>query len=230
MNKEKTNLSERMQAVFDMVEPCDTAADIGCDHGFVSIALVKEGIAKKVLACDVNEGPIKAATQNVRQAGLSDSIETRLSDGLHKIKTDDCVDTLIIAGMGGRLMIKILSEGEEILKNVRQLVLQPQSELFLVRKYIRDIGFYIEKEKFLKDEGKFYWVMDIRKGETQKEVSEIDDLFSGYLIAGRDPLLKEYLEGSISMNESYLANIAPEKQGELIRKTEQLKQALLLMQ
>lgn len=226
MNKGKIILSDRMQAVFDTVLPCKTAADIGCDHGFVSIALVKENVAERVIACDVNAGPLKAASQNIGMAGLSDKIETRLSDGLHKIETRDEVETVIIAGMGGKLMVRILSEGEEILKNVKQLVLQPQSELFLVRKYIRDIGFHIEKEKFLKDEGKYYWVMDIRKGISDKNISELDDLFSGYLIENKDSLLKEYVEGTIKLNEGYLKGISPEKQDELLKKNQQLRQVL----
>lgn len=229
MNKEKTILSDRMQAVFDMVLPCKTAADIGCDHGFVSIALVREGIAEKVIACDVNAGPLKAASQNISAAGLTDKIETRLSDGLHEINFNDEIETIVIAGMGGKLMVKILSEGEEILKNVKQLVLQPQSELFLVRKYIRDVGFHIEKEKFIKDEGKYYWIMDIRKGLTDKNISELDDLFSGYLIEKKDSLLKEYVEGAIKLNEGYLKGISFEKQDELLKKNRQLRNVLDLL-
>ena len=221
-----------MQAVFDMIRPCDTAADIGCDHGFVSIALARADVAKRVIACDVNKGPLKTAGENIARAGFSDRIETRLGDGLHKITPEDKVDSIVIGGMGGALMTRILSEGEEIVKNATQLVLQPQSELFLVRQYVRNIGFHIEKEVFLIDAGKYYWVMDVRPGKgeyPEGEVLEVYDEFSGYLIENRDPLLSEYIEKSINIYEGYLKDMPEGKQGAVRQKTKKLKLAKELM-
>ena len=124
-------LSLRMETVKNTVNPCNTACDVGCDHGFVSIALVQEGIAKHVIACDINKGPLQAAADNIAAVGLSEAIETRLSDGLHKVTPEDAPDTVIIAGMGGALTIKILSEAADVLKSVSQLVLQPSSLRFI---------------------------------------------------------------------------------------------------
>lgn len=228
----KTNLSDRMQTVFDMVEPCTTALDVGCDHGFVSMALISQGVAKRVIACDINEGPLKGAGENIEKAGLSEYIETRLSDGLHKVNAEDKAEAIVIAGMGGALMVKILSEGPEIVKNAKQLILQPQSELFLVRQYVRKNGFHIEKEAFLLDAGKFYWVMDVRPGEeveVEEDIREIYDLYSGYLIQKKDTLLKSYLESSIITNKGYLSKISEDKQSELKKKIEKLQLALNLM-
>ena len=224
-------LSLRMETVKNTVNSCNTACDVGCDHGFVSIALVQEGIAKHVIACDINKGPLQAAADNIAAVGLSEAIETRLSDGLHKVTTGDAPDTVIIAGMGGALTVKILSEASDVLKSVTQLVLQPQSELFLVRKWLRSNGYNILKECFLRDAGKYYFVMDVRPGKSPSHTEEeyaFYDEFSEFLLQSKDPLYREYLKQGIKNNETYLKGMPEEKRGELLHKTELLKKALLM--
>ena len=224
-------LSLRMETVKNTVVPCKTVCDVGCDHGFVSIALVEEGIAQHVIACDINKGPLAAATENIKTAGLTDRIETRLSDGLHKVAQEDRPDAIVIAGMGGALTVKILTEGREVLKTVSQLVLQPQSELFLVRKWLRTEGYNITKECFLYDCNKPYFVIDARPGEptphTDEENSFFDE-YSEYLLKAKDPLYREYLKKGIDNNESYLKGMPAEKRGELLNKTELMRKALLM--
>ncbi|MBP5454150.1 MAG: SAM-dependent methyltransferase, partial [Lachnospiraceae bacterium] len=156
------NLSQRLTKVKNTVINCETVCDIGCDHGFVSISLIKEGKAKRVIACDINKGPLEAAKENVSKEDLSNQIELRLSDGLSQVTLKDKPDSIVIAGMGGALMCKILTEGSLVASSANQLVLQPQSEIFLVRKWLRENGFYIENEDFLKDMGKYYVIMDAR--------------------------------------------------------------------
>ena len=228
MKNNANRLSARMKAVYDMVDESTVAADIGCDHGFVSIALIEGNKCEHVIACDVNEGPLKAAAENIRRSGLSDKIETRPGDGLHKISSCDRVDTIIIAGMGGQLMTRILSEGLEIIKGAAQLVLQPQSELFLVRRFLRENGFYIEKETFLEDMGKYYWVMDARPGasEPSDENEGLFDTYSGYLLKNKDTLLRTYLEKSLEIKRGYLKNIAEADQGKLREEIGLIEKAL----
>ena len=224
-------LSLRMETVKSTVVPCKTLCDVGCDHGFVSIALVEDGTAEKVIACDINKGPLAAASDNIKAAGLSDSIETRLSDGLHKVTKEDRPDAIVIAGMGGALTVKILTEGREVLKTVSQLVLQPQSELFLVRNWLRNEGYNISKECFLYDMGKPYFVIDARPGETTPHTDEENaffDEFSEYLLKDKNPLYREYLKKGIENNETYLKGMPAEKRGELIKKTELMRKALLM--
>lgn len=104
-------LPKRLEQIVAMVPPCRTAADIGCDHAYVSIALRERGKAERVLACDVRPGPLEQAKANISRAGLADSIETRLGDGLQPVQTGEA-ETVILAGMGGELMLRIL-EGRE---------------------------------------------------------------------------------------------------------------------
>lgn len=224
------NLSERLRTVKESFEKWNCIADIGCDHGYVSISLIKEGYASKVIACDVNEGPLKAARQNIDEAGLSGVIETRLGDGLHKISTEDCVDALVIAGMGGRLMSRILEEGLEVVDVCKQLVLQPQSEHFLVRQWLREHGYMIFKEAMVEDMGKFYWVIDARKGEEKLpedlQTVKIYDDYSGYLLEKKDPVLKKYLENQLMLCKQYLSRIEGDKGDNLRENIGELEKAL----
>lgn len=216
------NLSERLKTVEGAVKKWNTVADIGCDHGYVSISLINDNKASKVLACDVNEGPLKAAKENISQAGLSDIIETRLGDGLHKLTLEDKVDALVIAGMGGRLMARILEEGLEIVKQCKQLVLQPQSEGFLVRQWLYAHGFVIDKEYMVEDMGKFYWIIDASHGEYMKptdiETEKLFDDFSGYLLQNRNMVLKKYLDNQLLLCKRYLNGIEAGK-GESLKTT-----------
>ena len=216
------NLSDRLKTVEGAVGKWNTVADIGCDHGYVSISLINDKKAQKVLACDVNEGPLKAAKENIIQAGLEGIIETRLSDGLHKLTIDDGIEALVIAGMGGRLMARILEEGIEIVKECKQLVLQPQSEGFLVRQWLFGHGFAIDREFMVEDMGKFYWIIDASHGEYIKpvnpETEKIFNDFSGYLLQNRDMILKKYLDNQLLLSKQYLNGIEVGK-GESLRLT-----------
>lgn len=226
----KIKLSQRLRAVADTVITCKTVCDVGCDHGYVSITLVKEGKADKAIACDVNKGPLKQAQENILANNLSEVIETRLSDGLHNITKEDMTDAIVIAGMGGNLMADILEQGKEIVMKASQLVLQPQSELFLVRKKIREMGMHISSEKFLLDAGKYYWVMDVRPGKTlEDEDQDFFDKYSRYLLETKDSLYKAYLEERILINNSYINDADEEGKKTLSAKIEDLQHALFLI-
>ena len=136
-------------------------ADVGCDHGYVSIYLVQKKIAGSAIAMDVRKGPLSMAEGSVREFGLEDAISLRLSDGLTLLNKDEA-DALVIAGMGGKLMISILEK-----KDIRQLgiktsMLQPQSDIPEFRQYLRDKGYLIEDERVVLEDGKYYFPMRVR--------------------------------------------------------------------
>ena len=108
MYKKIMNISERLNTIIKMVEPCSLLADIGCDHGYVCIETVKNGKAKAAIASDVAEGPLKIASENIHAAGLEDHISTVLADGLSGIPEDVCPDCIVMTGIGGLLMRRIL--------------------------------------------------------------------------------------------------------------------------
>lgn len=226
------NLSLRLTEVKNTVRPCATACDIGCDHGYVSIALVKENRAHHVIACDVNKGPLEAANGNIKAEGLEEFIETRLSDGLHNVDVSDRPNTIIIAGMGGRLMERILTEGSEVVKNAGQLVLQPQSELFLVRKWLRENGFVINGEKALIDDDKHYFIIDAVPGTApsfDESLQAVYDEFSFSLINENDNVLRGYLNKLLDNNNKYLEGIKGDKRRALEDRNALIMKVLAMM-
>lgn len=193
-------LSKRMQSVADMIQPCDAVGDIGCDHAFVSIYLVEQHRAKRVIASDVRRGPIAIAKRNIEAMNLSDQIEIRMGDGLDTIVPGE-VNAVVLAGMGGMLMIDILERGEEVVTRCDQLVLQPQSDIEKVRRYLAEKGYHLADEQMLIDAGKYYNLLDVRVHEmVQKDeydCSKLADdwcyMYGGSLLRKKDPVLRSWL-------------------------------------
>lgn len=190
-------LSERMKAVIGLAEPCECIADIGCDHGYIAIELVRRGLCRRVIAMDINKGPLECARANVAALGLGEYIQTRLSNGTEALLKGEA-DGIICAGMGGRLIISILEKGKEIIKPMSQIILQPQSELSEVRAYLRKNGFAAMREDMVCEDGKYYPMMSVRVEERQQEMqkSEPATIFDTYgkgLLESANPVMKEYL-------------------------------------
>lgn len=185
-------VSKRINEVIHMVSPCEGVADIGTDHGYIAIGLVKEQLAKRAIAMDVNKGPLSKAKENVALYGLNSQIDLRLSDGLDKLKDEEC-NTIVIAGMGGELIIKILKEGSHALQTPKELILQPQSEIYKVREYLHQIGYKIVSESMLKEDGKFYTIIKGIKGEEAFSYSPCEYQFGKLLLQEKHPILLEYL-------------------------------------
>ena len=218
-------LSKRLKAIADMVTPGNTAADVGCDHGFVSIYLCRHHIAPKVYAMDVRTGPLKRAKEHIQASGFCEYIETRLSDGVAALRPGEA-DTLICAGMGGRLMMKILSEGEGKIRLMKELILQPQSEHALFRRYLREHGLQIVQEDIIKEDGKFYPVIKAvpqntaadtnpktRKGLQEETRQRLEDSFGPLLLAAKNPVLREYLMVLEQRNKTILSKMDMSREG-----------------
>lgn len=155
----KIPLSSRLLACCDFVAPGDRVADIGCDHGYLGIYLLHKGIARTIIASDINEGPLQSAVRNSVKFGVRNKISFYLSDGVQNIPRE--FDTLVCAGMGGDTMVSILSAAPWLQNKQYRLILQCQSKTPLLRKYLSDTGWWIKQEKVLKD-GKFlYTIMEI---------------------------------------------------------------------
>lgn len=220
----KIELSKRLSMVAGLVEDSKTLADIGCDHAYTSIYIAQNSLAEKVIAMDVNKGPVEIAKKNIKLYGLDNIIDVRLSDGTEKLSKGEA-DTLLISGMGGALTVKILSMRPEVLNGCKYLILSPQSELFLVRQYLERVGFSIVCEDMVKDEGKFYVGIKAINTYYEKETEviakehqipgnssdngniSIYDRFGKYLLENKNQVLKEYLEYSLRQNEEILLQL-----------------------
>lgn len=223
-------LSYRLQTIADQVSPGKRLADIGCDHGFVPIYLIQKGIIPSAIAMDVVEGPLSRAREHIRSAGLDDVITTRLSDGLEQLQIGE-VDTVLIAGMGGALTVRILSAKTELVRSLDELILEPQSELVLVRSFLREQNFCILSEEMVLEDGKYYPVLKICPKKTWSDHRMDPDLALSYgpsLLEQKHPVLRSFLEKEHQTLEQILAGLHTAGDSERVRNRKREVEASLL--
>lgn len=239
-------LSKRLQAVADLVKPVSTMADIGCDHGFMSIYLIQSNRCEHVIAMDVNEGPLLRAKDHILEHALQNQIETRLSDGGKALQLLDLgkegvqkpeAQGVIMAGMGGRLMTKILQDSKTVFGQMEQWILQPQSEPSLVRKTIRDLGFTIEEENMVLEDGKYYGMLravprSLALEETQNDSSpfhqDVLDQYGSYLIQNGNSCFLDFLQYQINQTKQILENLQGQQSERTLAAKENLQEKLQL--
>ena len=207
----KQKMSERLAADAELLGSADIpkgdlgrllcTADVGCDHGYISMYLVMRGISERAIAMDVRKGPLSAASGNVAEFGLEDNIELRLSDGLSELKPGEA-DSVVIAGMGGKLMMSILDRADVAGLGIRIGVLQPQSDIMLFRLYLRQKGYLITDERIVFEEGKYYFPMLVDfapvSDNCNEKVRELADRIRSSSPEGQDPF-----ETAIRLSDRY---------------------------
>ena len=216
------SLSSRLLACAGFVNQGDRVADIGCDHGYLSIHLLTQGIAKSCIASDVAEGPLQSAMRNARKYGVQENISFYLSDGVRNIPRD--FDTLVCAGMGGDTMIHILESAPWLQSEKYRLILQCQSKRPELRKWLYDHGFAIRRETLAQD-GKFYYpVMEIVYAPGE-QLSGADLYITPALRQSGSPLLNPFYDrvvGGIRTSVEGLARTGGEKYEEMKRILDEL--------
>ena len=198
-------LSKRLQAVADLVSDGLVVADVGTDHGYIPIYLIETKKSPKAFAMDVNKGPLLRAKEHIAEHGLISSIETRLSDGVRALKKGEC-DCVVVAGMGGALTIKIMEEGKDVFRNLKEFVLQPQSELQKVRAYLYQNAYSIVEENMVLDDGKFYPMFRVINGQSQ-EYHAIELCYGKLLLEQKNAVLKTFLQKEKAVKELILSNL-----------------------
>ena len=186
----KLPLSNRLLACCDFVHKGDRIADVGCDHGYLCIHLLTQGIASSAIASDVAEGPLESALRNARKYGVTNRISFHLSNGVQNIPRD--FDTLVCAGMGADTMMSILDAAPWLKDSRYRLILQCQSKRPELRKYLYANGFDIRREALAQD-GKFiYTVMEVvySPGES---LTGAQYYITPALLASNSPLLPTFL-------------------------------------
>lgn len=234
-------LSKRLQAVADMVTKGYRTADIGCDHGYIAIYLIESGISPLVIAMDINQGPLDQAKENIYKAGYTRQIEVRHSDGANQLMENE-VDSIICAGMGGRLTIRIIQADLSKLYNIKELILQPQSEIHLVRRFLSENGFMIVSENMIYEDGKYYPIMKAVPNHGQnkavsfhREEVLLYEQYGALLLNQKNRILLQYLQWKQSEIESITQQIMKNSGSEtrknirlieLSKEKAQVKQAL----
>lgn len=187
----KLPISKRLLCCASMVQPGSRVADIGTDHGYLGIYLLQTGAARHVIACDLRKDPLENARRNAKLFGVDGEMELRLSDGLEKILPDE-VDTVVMAGMGGDLIQKILSQCPWRKREGLQFILQPQSAGNVLRRWLCEDGFEIQREEPVQDGHFLYTVMELRQGEPSP-LTPGTEYASPALLASKSPLVGTYL-------------------------------------
>ena len=156
----KSLLNKRLQRISAFIEKDDIVLDIGCDHSLLGIYLVlNKGV--KVIGSDIKPGPLEKAKENLKKYHLSRKIELRLGDGLSVMSND--INTLVISGMGGLSIINILQDIKKY-PNVNKIIISPDNDFPLTRKEVSKLGFYINKEELVQENGKYYLISEYRVG------------------------------------------------------------------
>ncbi|WP_434311046.1 tRNA (adenine(22)-N(1))-methyltransferase [Hominifimenecus sp. rT4P-3] len=200
------DLSRRLKVIAGMVTPGSRVADIGTDHGYLPIELVKRTICPSGIAIDVREGPLARAKEHIEEAGLTERIAVRLGDGLLALSPGEA-DTIVIAGMGGPLMKRILIEGERTARDAAELVLSPQSDVREFRKFLHGAGYTVEKEQMLEEDGKYYTVMRVLPQPDAESWSEAEYGYGKYLLREKPQILREFLEKKQDICRKILQNL-----------------------
>ena len=252
-NRMETNLpqlSKRLSAVANLITEGSKVADIGTDHGYVPVYLMMTGRALSCIAMDVRKGPLMHAQEHIEASGLGGVIQTRISDGLANLQDGDA-DTIICAGMGGKLMQKLLRDTDPAKKGIKEMILQPQSECREFRRFLRQSGYCFLIEDIILEEGKFYPMMKVcipehSAGEPYNGFAEelayaagcetedalrVCDRFGPFLIRQYNKVLYQYLVHGDEVCDTILAKLSeethPDRYAEIVLEKEDIQTALI---
>ncbi|HII4468827.1 TPA: tRNA (adenine(22)-N(1))-methyltransferase [Clostridium perfringens] len=215
-------LSKRLKRIAEHVDKCESVADIGTDHGYIPIYLVKEGICEKAIASDINKGPIEKAKVNVAFEGVSNKVKCLLGPGLNPLKVGE-VNGVILAGMGGNLTRDILLADMDKVKKYDFIILQPAQNPEVLREFLYKNDYEIIDEDLIKDEGRFYELFKVKYNENSEKLVFEDELYyevSPLLREKNHSLFKEFIEEKINRCETILSFIKEDTEAAKKRKSD----------
>lgn len=198
------HLDPRLHSAIDYVRRGAVVADVGTDHAYLPIFLLREGVASRAVACDIGEGPIERARQHIAAAGLSDRIATMQTDGLHGVESFH-PDHILIFGMGGELIVKILSEAPWIRVPSVRLILQPMSRAEVLRRYLWENGFSVLGETLSREDDRIYQTVCAEWHGERTPFTPIDCLIGKGEHHASSPLYRFFLEQKINTAKKILA-------------------------
>jgi len=218
-------LSSRLQCIANMVEKCETVADIGTDHAHLPIYLIKNSISKKVIASDLRNGPARKAQKNIKESGVEDAIEVRVGNGLEVIKPMEA-ETIIIAGMGEKLITRILENGQNTAKACRNLILQSMTHHFELRAWLKENKYDIIDEDLCEEEGRIHLVLKVNN--KVKNQDGINIYFGTILFEKNHPLLNAYIHKHIKEHEDVRNELSRVNSSKAHQKLKEFKERMEL--
>ena len=216
-------LSKRLQAIYDMV-PMGIAADVGSDHGKLIISLFENGVITKGYAIENKVGPFNRLKKEIENHHLLDDVIPMLSDGITDLPI--CVDTVIIAGMGGMNIIKILQAHPSKLKNVQTIIVDAHNAIPEMRRAVCKLGYIIAEEGMVFEDGIYYEIIKFIRGEVAY-LDEPDFEFGPKLRSEKSALFKAKYLSRINEIDNLLSKKLPEERvNELLNEKQRIQKVL----
>lgn len=212
----------RLGAAADFIPSGSIIADIGTDHAYLPIELVRSGRCPKAIAGDYNKGPCAGARHSVAAANLTDKIDVRLGSGL-EILTPGEVDIAIFCGMGGSLIKQLLTDSPAVVKSLKGLILQPQQAYSSLRRYLYEIGWHIADESLVKEDGRLYQIIYAVPGHADMP-SDIELEVGPVLNEKRPALFAELINELLQKTRRSLSGMEKSPAAAQSRKYDELKQ------
>lgn len=235
-------LSERLKMVAGLIHQGNVVADIGTDHGYLPVYIVKQHISEHVIGMDLRKGPLQKAQHNIKLYNADSNIELRLSDGLDKLNNNEA-QTITICGMGGKLIQRILTSGKDKFNSTTQLIVSPQSEIEEFRAFLDSEGYVVVSEHMLKEDGQYYLIINCHIGDNLSEkvmaakkynmaecnISDNEEIYDNItrsrtynrygriLLESKDACLYEYLIKEKKLNENIYNTVTTLEPNERIK-------------
>lgn len=229
LENREVKLSPRLQMIADMVPKGSKMADIGTDHGYIPIYLVRKGLCPSAVASDVKVGPIQRAEKNVKKYRLQEKIALLICDGIDDKKLAGC-DTIVIAGMGGELIREIIKKSSLAKQENMTLLLQPMTGEEELREFLLGSGYSITRECLCKEEKKLYVAIVAVPKKSVSKIAECCPVvfyhIGKQLIDGKDPLLNSYIDKKIAVKKKARLGLELSKDPQKEEKIGQLEQLI----
>ncbi|MBE6626524.1 MAG: SAM-dependent methyltransferase [Ruminococcaceae bacterium] len=191
--KSEIKLDPRLLTAAKMVRADSVVADIGTDHAYLPVYLIQNGIAKFAVASDINKGPLERARQSAEKYGVTEKMRFALADGLSGVQPErDGVTDIIICGMGGELIARIIGGSDYTRRDGINLILQPMSSAYELREYMAGAGYEILDERLSRAAGKIYTCILSRYDGKKREFSPVQLLLGEKNIEKREKLFDDY--------------------------------------
>ena len=195
-------LSKRLTAIKEMV-PSGIAADVGSDHGKLIISLFEDKVILKGYGIENKKEPFNRLKAAIEDAGVKEHVTALFSDGVSELPND--VDVVVIAGMGGHLIVNILESHPEKLKNVKSIVVDAHNSVDKVRKSITSLGYFIKDEKVVFEDDIYYEIIRFDKGDS-KPLDKLDYEFGPILRKEKSDLFRQKYQSQLDDLKALLSN------------------------